>query len=310
MGAVLLIGVVLTGTLHFPDVEIAPHGVALVWIVCSAPLLYVTRAPAVAVVLAYQLCLWLALFVFRGLEFDDFIDRLPFLPALALAAGLALFAIGGTHYRVKAMSEVARAIRIVGLKIVCLALIFLSVEQFATASTGAVSWRSLGASNQVLLAFLGLCAVTAGFAALNMHLQSKVERITATEGPIIFALLGTLVAFALLPLSARVYAFAFSMVLCALLVAAIVISYRRNDPRIVNIAFFVLLVFGGVRYYDVAWPRWSALAFIGGGAVLLATWAIALVTVRKKMTRHARVAEIKDRLTKAERPGTVSREVS
>jgi amino acid permease len=74
-------------------------------------MVYVLRHTSLAGVMSCIVYVLVWLLVFGGASLADLSNRILHVPALILAAGVLVFAIGGTHYLLPSLANVARGLR-------------------------------------------------------------------------------------------------------------------------------------------------------------------------------------------------------
>ena len=279
-GAVIVLFTVVYG------VSTNTHVTLLLWMFCTAPMVYVLRARSLTALLALLFYAWVALFVFRGLTVVDILPRLLDLPALMLASGVFVFAVGGAHYGLASLTKVARTLRIVGLQMVCLMLLLLSTP---LAHPGAVTTiGSIGTSSQLTVGFI-VVAVAAGVVLL-WNMAQRAPEVTVVEGPVSLALLALAALYFFVPLSKDLYAHGFSLVMLAVSGTAVFVANQRKDVRLLRVAGPAAVLLFAVKYASLAWGELSLPIFCVGLALIVVVGVLVVEAMRRQMAAATKPA--------------------
>jgi len=298
--ALLFLSALLSGAVIFlfrwlHDVDAPAHEVLLLWMLATAPVVYVLRLLPLVILFTLLFFTWVGLFTFGGLpDAIDYYDRLALLPLPFLMGGVLLFAVGGTHYLLPRLAPIARTYRIAAVQVVLAALFALSMYVVSGDVEAGVAWRDLE-TNRLFLGALGALLVgAAAFTGLNMRLAARRPELTRSEGPISLALLAVGLLYALLPLPGLVYTVFFNLVALALVGAVGYVGYRRADLRLLRLGGGGLVLFLSARYVDLAWDRLGVVAFVGGLVLVPGLGVLALWLLDGRLQRQVADAAARD----------------
>ena len=280
-------GLALFGLSRFSGLAAPAHALVLLWMLSVAPLAYLLRRSVYAALLCLLYMAWVGAFVYGGISAGDAVDRLPFVPVTYLAAGVALFAVGGTHYLLERLAPVARVYRLAGLQVSLLALFALGLETFASRATGMTDWRSAEASDRFVLCLLLLCVAAAIPTAINWRLSARVPALTRSEGPISLALIGGVLLYTVVPLPTLAYVLLWNAVLFALVSAVTWVGYTRRDARLVDIGGGALALLLIARYVSVAAGRLPVGTLLLGLLPVTVVVGVALWILRSSVAEAA-----------------------
>lgn len=273
-------GLVLYLFSRLHGIDASAHSLVLLWIVSLAPIAYVIRSGPFTVLLSASFFAWIGLFVHGGASVLDATDRLVFLPATYLAAGVFVFALGATHDVLPSLRSVSRTYRLAGLQVATLALFALCVERFGGRATAVTDWRRAEASDRFLIALLVVCGVAAALTILNRAIAARLPSITKSETPVCLAMLVLVVLYAVVPLPPFVYLLLWNAVLLAMGIVSLTTGLKRRDARLVDIGVVGLSGLVVARYVDAAWDRLPLATFVLVLAVLLGACVAALFFLR------------------------------
>ncbi len=279
LSSALLSGIVIFLFAFLYDVDASAHAILLLWMLCVAPMVYVLRQTPITILFSGLFFAWVAVFAYGNLEGPDIAQRLTSLPLPYLAAGVALFAIGGTHYLHPRLTSIARAYRIMGLQAVLVALLALGLNLFEAGS----SWRGETGGWSLMAVLVILAVFGVGFTILNMKTRAKNPKLTVVEGPISLALLALVFVYALVPLPAIAFEVLLNLVLLALVGSVLVVGYGRRDLRLVNISSAALLAFVLLRTSGLLWGELSLGTFLVCMCVVAFVSAVSLVLLKRKL---------------------------
>ena len=272
--ALLFLGTLLFGATLFLlgqmyHVEANSHLLVLTWLVGVLPLVYILQSRSIAGLCTVLLFIWFGLFVFRGMT-PNGRDSLAF-PVLYLLAGLWVFEAGGLHYFSEQLRGVARIYRLGAIDVALFSL-FVLTFRFVSGKDG---WwgteLSQPYSKQVVAGVFLIGATAAALAFVNglknpSSSDTNDLEVRTSLGLVLLAL----TYFGVPAHSTNVYPIVFNLALMGCILALIMVGYRREDLRLVNIGLSAFAMLVLVRYCDFFWdllPR--SLFFMVGGAILV-----------------------------------------
>ncbi len=269
-GALALAGVLIWGVALANGIAASTHSLVLIWLAPVLPAAYYLRRPPLAVVVCGLFLAWVGLFVHGDVSFLDATDRLVFLPLTYLAAGVTLFAAGGTHYISASLRPIARTYRLTGLWVTLLALFALGLETFGGRPTEMSDWRRVDASNRFLLGLAAISAAGAVFTVVNGVLHARLAGTTRAEVPISLAMIALVALYAVVPLPTFFYLVMWNAVLVAMLVVALATGVKRHDSKLMEIGGIGLSLLAVARWVTLGAPRLPLGTFVVGLGVILA----------------------------------------
>ncbi len=277
-----LLGVAIWAVALSRGIAASTHSLALVWLAPVLPVAYVLRKPALTLSVCGLFLAWVGLFVHGEVSLMDATDRLVFLPLTYLAAGVLLFAVGGTHYIATALAPIARIYRLTGLWVALVALFALGLETFGARPTEMSDWRRVEASNRYLVGLMAITAAAAVVTAVNGVLQRRLPGTTRAEIPISLAMATLVVVYALVPLPALLYLIMWNVVLVAMLIVALATGVSRGDPKLMEIGGVGLALLALARWVTLGWGRLPLGTFFVGLGVIVAVGGVGLLILRSR----------------------------
>jgi uncharacterized membrane protein len=270
VGALALAGILIWGVALANGVAASAHFLVLIWLAPVLPAAYYLRRPPLALGVCGLFLAWVGLFVHGDVSFLDATDRLVFLPLTYLAAGVTLFAIGGTHYVSTSMRPIARTYRLTGLWVTLFALFALGLETFGGRPTEMSDWRRVDASNRFLLGLAAISLAGTIFTVVNGALHARLVGTTRAEVPISLAMIGLVALYTIVPLPTFFYLVMWNAVLVAMLVVALATGVKRHDVKLMEIGGIGLSLLAIARWVTIGMPRLPLGTFIVGLGVILA----------------------------------------
>jgi uncharacterized membrane protein len=243
------------------------HLLVLLWLIGIIPLVYALASTPIAWLAAALFYLWLGLFFSSSWWFFEDIGRFSLL--IFISASVALFSFGGMHYRFEGFHNIARAYRLVSLKVLMLCLFIMTFSYFTKLSDSYLwDWYNKVSESVMpgvlIVVIISLLVAAAGW-ALN-----KSKEVAPYEGLLSGLLLMLSLAVFFYPSTNSVYVIIFNIMYPALTLYLIYLGYRREDIKIVNIGMFWLAVFIIAKYFDWFWKLLErSVFFIIGGIILV-----------------------------------------
>lgn len=194
--AAVLNGAVLFAFTRLHGLDVGVHEILLLWLACVLPLAYGTRAKALSAACAALFVGWFVAVAFRGLDVFAAVDRLPWVAPIFVLGGVTAFALGGLHYFVPGMENVARPARIVALQAVVLGLFAMTLPRVAAGASFWNELRDLDASSQVAVAAVVAGVICVGATVTGQVFYDRARRLTRAEAPVNIALVLLTLAFA------------------------------------------------------------------------------------------------------------------
>jgi len=285
-GALMFLGALLFGatimlTAQIYHVVANDHTLVLIWLVGILPLVYAIRSVPIAVLAAALLMLWAGLFAESQLS-PSYIYTLyeRNMNLIFAAVAMALYGLGGLHYKLPDMEKVARTYRIIALKVVMITLFLLTFRWFSQLSQFN---ESLSKEMSFVRAEIITLQVLALFALVMNWLLRKEDKAVWLESLVGIAVMTILIVFNLLPSTTLVYVIFFSLLFPAITLLFIYYGYSNGDIRIVNIGLFWLAVFLMSKYFDWFWELMDRALFFLVGGVILVVGGIVLEKQRRQI---------------------------
>jgi uncharacterized membrane protein len=263
-GALMFLGALLFGatvmlTAQIYHVNANDHALVLIWLIGILPLVFAMRTYPTAILGAALLMLWVGLFATSRSRFFG-IDNLPY---WYVVSGLALFGIGGLLYLGDGLEKVARAWRLVALKVSMFSLFLLTFRWLVEHGRTAFMDNGYELTRVLVIAVLAILAI--GLDSLLRKEESP--RLESYTG---IGIAAFMMLFLLYPLPTIAYVIVFNLLFAALTLLFIWSGYARGDIRIVNMGVFWLAAFLIARYFDWFWGLLDrALFFLVGGLILV-----------------------------------------
>ncbi len=275
-GALLFLGALLFGatvmlTAQIYHINANEHTLVLIWFIGILPLVFAVRTYPTAILGAVLLVLWIGLFATSRSRFWG-IDNLPY---WYVVSGLALFGIGGLLYLREGLEKVARAWRLVALKVAMFSLFLLTFRWLV--EHGRTAFMDSGYELACVLSIAVLAILAIGLDSLVR--KDETTRLESYTG---IGIAAFMMLFLLYPLPDVAYVIVFNLLFTALTLLFFYAGYSRGDIRIVNMGVFWLAAFLIARYFDWFWSLMDRALFFLVGGVILVVGGIVL----EKQRRH------------------------
>lgn len=280
----LLFGATVFLIAQMYNVNANSHILVLIWLLGILPFVYGFSSPSIAVLATLLFCLWIGLFVFKGLDFYHAQGDLFKLPVLYLVLGVLLSSIGAMHHLSDKLKDVAWVYKLFGIKIALTSLFFLTFRFFSGFYEDLYFFsRSLETSSQFTLSFVifSILAIVLTMAVLLFN-PSK-SRTNTLENLVALGLAGVALLFFFFPATTNIYVLFFNLTLAAVVFALLFVGYQREDMRIVNTGMFWLSALILVRYFDFFWALLPRSLFFMVGGLILVLGGIALEKKRRQL---------------------------
>jgi uncharacterized membrane protein len=283
--AALLNGAVLFAFTRVHGIDVALHEILLLWLACLLPLAYGVRARGLSAAAGLLFVVWFVAVAFRNLTFFATFDRWVLVAPLLLLGGVTTFALGGLHYLIPGFETVARPARLVGLQCVLLGLFAMTLDTIAAGTSFCDELRDPAATQQVLIAAVCAGVVTIAATVLGQALRARAPRLTTAEAPVNFVLVGTALAFIILPLTTAIASKLASVALLALVGSVFVVGWRGKDRRLVRISLGSFGVFVALHIGDFLRGQTSTAVAIAIAVAIVVVFGGATQAVSSRLNK-------------------------
>ena len=265
------------------------HVLVLIWLLGILPLVYALRSTPIAALASLLFYLWIALFFTKNHNSWWFFGLLGrFTLILFIAGSIMLFAFGGLHYLSKQLSQIARAYRIAGLKVLMLSLFLLTFDWFSKVHK--YDWDWYNETKSIITIGIIIFSIIAILITVINWFFNNSPSLSKYEGPISLGLIGLSLIFFFYPSETSIYVLIFNLLFAGLTILFLYLGYSREDMKLVNLGMFWLAAFLVARYFDWFWSLLERSVFFLVGGLILILGGIALEKKRRqiKETFHAK----------------------
>jgi uncharacterized membrane protein len=260
------------------------HVLLLIWMIGILPFVYVFQSAPIALLTAILFFVWMAFFIFRGVNPNPPEGDFLRLPVLYLISGLLLFSVGTLHYLSSKLHSIARVFRLLAIT-VSVASLFLLTFRFFSGFMDSYFFRSraLEVSDQFMSGLVLMAVLAIIASVISLFFNPSKSETNKLESGLSLGILALSLIFFFYPAQNNLYTIIFNLVLVAIIITLIFIGYRREDIKLVNTGIFWISAFIIVRYFDFFWdllPR-SLFFFVGG--LVLVIGGIAIERQRRQL---------------------------
>src|SRR3989338_3249842 len=258
------------------------HTLVLMLYIGVLPLVYAFVSVPIAGLSSLLFFIWLGLFVFRNIDFDQAYGYFFALPVLYLVTVLLFFGVGGLHYLSDKFKNIARIYRLAGIKVALLS-VFLLTFRFFSGNYEGHNIREGAAISTQFTTGLVIFSILAIICLVVNWFFNKAEEVSIIESPVSLGLIGIVLIFFFFPSTTNIYVVLFNLIFAALVGVIIYAGYEREDMKLINLGGSWLSLFIVVKYFDFFWDLLSRSLFFMVGGLILVLGGIALERKRRQL---------------------------
>ncbi len=257
------------------------HILVLIWLMGILPLVYALGSAPIAGLAALLFYLWVGLFFSteRDWWFFSFLGRFSII--LFIAASIMLFAIGGLHYLLPKLKDIARIYRIASLKVLMISLFLMTFDWFSKVNKYNSEWFN-STKDQIVIGLV-LFSIIAIIVTIINWFFNMPEHLSNYEGPLSIGIMGLALIFFFYPSETNIYVLIFNLLFAGITILFLYLGYRREDILLVNLGMFWLSVFIIAKYFDWFWELLEKSTFFLVGGIILVLGSILLEKKRRQI---------------------------
>lgn len=257
------------------------HVLVLIWLIGILPLVYALGSAPIAGLASILFYLWVGLFFSteRDWWFFSFLGRFSII--LFIAASVMLFAIGGLHYLLPNLKDIARIYRIASLKVLMICLFLMTFDGFSKVNDYNSEWFD-SIKDQIVIGVVLFSIIAITVTIINWFFNMS-KQLSNYEGPLSIGIMSLALIFFFYPSSTNIYVLIFNLLFAGITILFLYLGYLREDISLVNLGMFWLSVFIIAKYFDWFWELLEKSTFFLVGGIILVLGSILLERKRRQI---------------------------